>query len=135
MSVRLKHNKKVVSSIIALVIACCSSFMAFAATYIYYSNGYISSTIPIENRVSYSEFDTAISAWNGTSTPAYIYTVPGSGNNWMIDNLYATTWQALYTPVNLQYIVFGRATKFKIELNRKYLVSCNLKRKDMDNGS
>lgn len=45
-------------------------------------------------------------------------------HSWIIDGQYATTWQGLYTCISREYVLWGRATKFSIKLNRTYLVNC-----------
>ncbi len=85
---------------------------------------FTSATVEVENRLGYNSIYTkSVSAWNSTSTPVNIKTVPGSGHSYVISGVYNDTWYGMYTPKDLQYLVTGRAGKFTIELNRKQLVS------------
>ncbi len=102
----------------------CFSVVVNAAAYIYYEYGLKSATVEVENRLGYNSIYTkSVSAWNSTSTPVNIKTVPGSGHSYVISGVYNDTWYGMYTPKDLQYLVTGRAGKFTIELNRKQLVS------------
>jgi len=120
---KIKRNKKVVCLLLAITITICFGTTSFA--FIYLSSGYESASIQIENRtITYSDqFIASKNAWNATSTPAWITAVAGSGNNWIDDDVYTDTWNGEYVPVTLQYVLFGRATKFHIRLNRSLLVN------------
>lgn len=48
--------------------------------------------------------------------------MPGSGHSYVISGQWDDTWYGMYTPQDRQYILWGRAGKFKIELNRNTLV-------------
>ena len=99
------------------------SFSVVTYAYISYAYGYVSDSIPIENRTSYSTaYSRAKNAWNNTATPAYIYDIAGSGHSWIHDESYSDTFIGQYNPISLQYGVSGRATKFEIKLNRTKLV-------------
>lgn len=91
------------------------------SAFLYYSNGYYTAYIEIKDRCSYSEFHSSLSAWNVTPTPAWFKEVVVS-NNYMSDDVYTDTWYGLYTPKKLQYVFWGRAQEFTIELNRSMLV-------------
>lgn len=91
--------------------------------YIHYNGGYQSYNIPIEKRTTYgNEFDDAVDAWNATPTKVNIYTVAGTGNNWIHDDQYADSWWGLYVVKSRKWL-FGDATKFEIRLNRTKLVN------------
>lgn len=97
--------------------------VAFAAQYIYYSGGLLNPKVDVENRLSYQIFPYCTNQWNATSTPVYITQVPGSGHSYCIDGQWDDTWYGMYTPRDRQYVFWGRAGKFKIELNRTQLVN------------
>lgn len=117
-------------AIISLFIIFCLVFSTSMSVYAYttISYGYISNSIPIENRVSagyHYQFLSSKDAWNNAGAEVSIYTVPGSGNNWITDEVIADTWYGQYEAKSLQYVFWGRATKFKITLNRTQLVSAS----------
>jgi len=97
--------------------------VAFAAQYIYYDGGLLNASVEVENRLNYGIFDYCISKWNNTSTPVNITQVPGSGHSYIISGQWDDSWYGMYTPQSRQYVFWGRAGKFKIELNRNTLVS------------
>lgn len=121
--------RKACRKIVAMVITCIlftSLFTstAYAAQYIYYDGGLSSATVDVENRLSYyGVFSYCIGKWNSMCTPVSITQVPGSGHSYCIDGQYDDTWYGLYTPQNRQFVFWGRAGKFKIELNRSTLVN------------
>lgn len=117
----LKKTKKKIAFLLSLVLIASFGATAFA-TYLDY--GYISPDVGIRDETKYAEFYTAAGAWTNTPTKAYVHANSNS-NSWITDNTYATTWQALYEAIELRWFVSGRATKFAIKLNNKYLKSCN----------
>ena len=121
----MREKTKRLSSIILFLIFFFSfSTAVYAASYKYYDGGLKSATVNVENRLSNSTvYKNSVSAWNNTSTPVDIKTVPGSGYSYVIDGVYNDTWYGLYTPKDRQWLTSGRAGKFTIELNRKKLVS------------
>ena len=116
-------KKSTIAFFIVFCILLISSVPVFA--YVTIGSGYVSKTIPIEHRTLtyHTPFINSISAWNSCGAGVNIYTVPGSGNNWIIDEQIADTWYGMYQAKRLKYIFWGRATKFKITLNRTTLVS------------
>lgn len=115
-----KFRKKPVSVI--LIISIVLSYCAFSSAYIYYNVGNISPSFDIENYLSRPAIaSSARSAWNVTPTPVWITEVTGSGHSWEIDDYYGTDWTGLYTAITRQYVFWGRATKFRIQLNRSIL--------------
>ena len=116
-----KFGKKAIS--IILVITIFVSYCTLSSAYIYWEYGFVTSRYDIENRLSRADVGfSARAAWNVTPTPVWITEVPGFGHNWEIDGQYAGGWYGQYTAVTQQYIFWGRATKFKIELNRTTLL-------------
>ena len=118
-----KLIKKIILSFVMVCLILSCSIPVFA--YVTYSNGYVSKSIPIENRtITYHQpFLNSIDAWYDSAVGVYIYTVAGSGNNWIIDEQIADTWYGMYEPKILEYVFWGRATKFKITLNRSTLLN------------
>lgn len=98
------------------------SISVFAYSLISY--GYVSKSIPIESRTSYSsEFNAARWAWNNSVSGVSIYTVAGSGHSWITDDMTTETWNGQYEAVSRQYGFWGRATKFHITINRSICVN------------
>lgn len=116
-------KKSTIAFLIVFCILLINSVSVLA--YVTIDFGYISKEIPIENRTTsyHYPFLNSISAWNNCGAGVNIYTVPGSGNNWITDEKIADTWYGMYEAKIRQYIFWGRATKFKITLNRTTLVS------------
>ena len=108
---------------LCLVMTMVFSTTVFAAQYIYYGGGLKNPTVEVENRLSYRIYDDCVNVWNNTNTPVNIVTVPGSGHSYVISGQWEDTWYGMYTPKSRQYVFWGRAGKFKIELNRNQLVS------------
>ena len=120
----MKYIKKT-ATIILLCIVLTSMFatVVFAAEYIIYGGGLINPEVEVENRIlTYDIFYDCIDEWNSTDTPVEITQVPGSGHSYIISGQWDDTWYGLYTPQSRQYVLWGRAGKFKIELNRNTLV-------------
>jgi len=117
-----KNYKKIISLI--LVIVMLVSYRSISLAYINISYGSVSASVDVEERISnHTLFVNSKNAWNYTATPVWITAVPGSGHSWVIDGQYGDEWYGLYTAESLQYIFWGRATKFSIKLNRTLLVS------------
>lgn len=113
--------KKIISLIFITIITVSIGSTSFA--YIYWGGGNVSAVYEIEDRLTtHYIFENSQSAWNCTSTPVWITSVPGSGHSWAIDGQYGDEWYGCYTIITRKYIFWGRATKFKIELNRTLLV-------------
>ena len=60
------------------------SIVVYAASYIYYDGGLKSASVEVENGLSNSTvYKNSVNAWNSTSTPVNIKTVPGSGHSYV----------------------------------------------------
>lgn len=117
-----KKFKKKIASII-LIITITISYCSFSYAYLYWDAGFVTANFEIENRLANATLGwNARSVWNATPTPVWITEVPGSGHSWETDWLYDGNWYGMYTVVTRKYIFWGRATKFKIELNRRTLL-------------
>ena len=96
--------------------------VAFAADgFIYYEGGLKEPVMLIEERMSGNILGDCIDEWNDTDTP--IDFTEGNGDSYCISGQWDDTWYGMYTPRDLEFIFFGRAGNFKIELNRNMLVS------------
>ena len=91
--------------------------------FIYLPFGFENATVKIENQLDYDIFDEAIAEWNNSETPAEIIQVSNSGHGYVTSGAFDEPWYGLYTPIKQKSIWWGRATKFKIELNRTTLDS------------
>lgn len=101
------------------------SISSYAVQYIIMDDGYYQGYVEIKSRTSYNlAFENGVYAWNSTPTKVWIKIVADS-DNYIIDNVYNTTWGGQYNVLSREYIFWGRATKFNIKLNRKYLVNEN----------
>lgn len=96
------------------------STVAFAARFIYYSGGLIVPVKTIEERMSNNILGDCIAEWNATDTP--INFTESNGDSYCTSGQYSDTWYGLYTPRDLEFVVFGRAGNFTIELNRNQLL-------------
>lgn len=103
--------------------------VAFAAQkFIYFRQGLLNPKVEVEDRLEYKIFEYCAEKWNQTDTPVAITQVPGWGHSYCIavspvsTNPDDESWYGMYYPEDLQYIFWGRATKFKIELNKKTLL-------------
>lgn len=121
----MKHKlfKIMFPILLCMVLTSIFTTVVFAAQYIYYDGGLRNPTVEVEDRLSYKIFRDCIDKWNRTNTPVEITQVPGSGHSYVISGQWDDTWYGMYTPQSRQYLFWGRAGKFKIELNRNTLVS------------
>lgn len=106
---------------ICLLMTTLFTTVVFAAQFVYYGGGLKNPSVEVEKRTGYPYYE-SVAEWQNTNTPINITTVPGSGHSYIIDGQWDDTWYGLYTPRNREFIVTGRAGKFKIELNRSTLV-------------
>ncbi len=120
---RRKLSKIIIPMLLCVLLTSMLTTVAFAAQYIYYDGGLLNPAVEVENRLSYGIFRDCVDAWNSTDTPVKITQVPGSGHSYIISGQWDDTWYGMYTPQSRQYVFWGRARKFKIELNRSTLVS------------
>ena len=117
-------RKKAISIFLVITITVC--YCTFSSAYIYWDAGYVTANFEIENRLTNATFGWhARDVWNATPTPVWITNVPGSGHSWETDIQSAGSWYGMYTAIFRQYVFWGRATKFKIELNRTTLVGAS----------
>ena len=121
----MKHRLSKIMTPILLCVVLTSTFttVAFAVRYITYDGGLLDPVVEVEKRLDYRIFHDCVDAWNSTDTPVEITSVPGSGHSYIISGQWDDTWYGLYTPRSRQYVLWGRAGKFKIELNRNTAVS------------
>lgn len=121
----MRKIKKVISlMIMCSVLTLCFSNVVFAAQYIYYGGGLKNPEVEVVDRLGGNTFGYSVSRWNSTSTPVKITEIAGLilENNYVTSGQWDDTWYGMYTPTKQQYIFWGRAVKFKIELNRTNLV-------------
>lgn len=117
--------------IILTTILIFSLFTANVFAYVELSYGYESTTIPVKNSLwtspttpvncNYSYiFDSSAQAWNGSGCNALIYSSSSSSNK-IVNVSVQDTWNGMYTATKRQYVLWGKATEFKIELNHYIL--------------
>lgn len=106
-----------------IILTCLFTATVFAAQYIYYDGGLKDGWVEVEDRLDYDVFHSSIAEWNNASPYINIQQVPGSGHSYIISGQWQDTWYGTYTPQEREFVFWGRAGKFKIELNRTNLVS------------
>ena len=111
----MKKRKNTPLVIITLLLLIITSTTSYA--YVTWGGGYISKSIPIEDRAIDYPTTASFNAWNNCGAGVNIYRVPGTGNNWIISMQVADTYAGLYTVITREYLLFGRATKFRIIIN------------------
>lgn len=117
---KLFFKRLVSATILCVLFTNILSTVALAAEFIYYGGGLKEPVIQIEERMSNNILGDCIDEWNATDTP--IAFTEGKADSYCISGQWDDTWYGLYTPKDLEFIFFGRAGNFKIEMNRTQLV-------------
>lgn len=106
-----------------LCVSFMSSAMCLAVQYIYYDGGLNDPTVGVVNQVArQGVFEYAVETWNNTDTPVSIIEVTGTGYSYCVDGEYNDTWYGLYTVLTRVFGSWGRARKFKIQLNKSEMI-------------
>ena len=117
---KLFFKRLVSTAILCVLFTCLLSTVAFAAAFIYYGGGLKEPVKTIEERMANNILGDCIDEWNATDTP--INFTEGKSDSYCISGQWDDTWWGLYTPRDFEFVFFGRAGNFKIELNRTWLV-------------
>lgn len=118
---KCKLSKIIIPVLSCLVLTLIFTTTYLAAMYIYYSGGLLNPEVKVKDSLSYMIFNECIAEWNKTNTPVRITRAYGSGDSYVTTGRWNDSWYGMYTPRSRQYVLWGRAKKFKIELNRNTL--------------